>query len=221
MARKITKTVYQFGELSDQAKEKAREWWRQNMDSNDFDAVIEDAVNMGALLGIEVDSRNWTNSAGYSGSEPKIYWSGFCSQGDGARFEGSYRYKKGTPAAIKAETSAGRDDASKGDKELLRIAQALQKIQRAAFYSLTAMTEAGHNSNFYSHSGTMRVNVDRSDEREVTREQEEEITQLLRDFADWIYSQLDRENDYLNSDEQVDEAITCNEYEFYEDGSRY
>jgi len=220
MPRAITKLVYQFDELSESAKEKARDWWRGCLDENDCDAVIEDAVTMAALLGIDIDSRNWTNRYGFSGSTPKIYWSGFCSQGAGARFEGSYRYKRGAPATIKAETSAGREDASKGDKELLRIAQGLQNVQRTAFYSLTASIEAGHNSNYYSHSGTMSVDVERSDEREVTEDQEKDVKQFMKDFADWIYDQLELENDYLNSDEAVDEAIRCNEYEFYEDGKR-
>jgi len=221
MPRAITKLVYQFDELSDTAKEKARDWWRTCLDENDFNYVIEDAVAMAALLGIEIASRSWTNRHGYSGSTPKIYWSGFCCQGDGARFEGSYRYKKGAPDSIKAETSAGREyDASKGDRKLLRIAQGLQDVQRMAFYSLTASIGAGYDANYYSHSGTMSVGVERSDEREVTEDQEQEIRQLMKEFADWIYDQLEQENDYLNSDEAIDEAIRINEYEFYEDGSR-
>jgi hypothetical protein len=40
----------------------------------------------------------------------------------------------------------------------------------------------------------------------------------MRDFADWIYRQLESEYDYANSDESVDENILCNEYEFDENG---
>jgi len=216
--RQETKMVYMFDELSDDAKEKAREWWRGCVD--DYSAVIEDAARMAELLGIEIETRSWKNSYGYEGSEPLIYWSGFCSQGDGASFEGRYEYKKGTVKAILAETGAGREDASKGDRELLRIARQLQDLQRPAFYTLTARMGRGHNSNYYSHSGTMSVDVERSDEREVTEDQEETLAQLMRDFADWIYSQLEQENDWIYSDENVDEAIRANEYEFYVDGSR-
>ena len=218
--RTITKTAYQFDELPDRAKEKARDWYRGCIDTDDYGAVIEDAVRMAELLGIEIDSRSWENTAGYRGSSPCIYWSGFSSQGDGACFEGSYSYKKGAVKAIKAETSAGSDEASKGDLKLLRIAQGLQDLQRPAFYTLTARMGRGHNSNYYSHSGTMAVDVERSDERDVTEDQEETLTELMRDFADWIYSQLDQENDYLYSEENVDESIRANEYEFYENGER-
>ena len=50
---------------------------------------------------------------------------------------------------------------------------------------------------------------------------EEEVTQALRLFADWIYSRLESEYDYRMSDENVDESIKCNEYEFTEDGSMF
>ena len=49
---------------------------------------------------------------------------------------------------------------------------------------------------------------------------ESDITQLMRDFADWIYRQLEAEYEYQNSDEQVIESIRCNEYEFDEQGER-
>jgi len=212
-----TRNIYQFGELSDAAKEKAREWWRENIDSEDYSAVIDDAVTMGATLGIEIDSRRWTNSYNYTGSSPCIYWSGFSSQGDGACFEGSYRYQAKALAAIRKETSAGHDDASDGDRELLRIAEQLQEVQKQNFYQLRATCKhTGH----YSHSGCMSVDVERYDGKNMQDGAEDDITQLLRDFADWIYSQLDKENDWLNSNEQIDEAIECNEYEFTEDGER-
>jgi hypothetical protein len=189
-----TRKIYTFNELTDQAKETAREWWRAHVDTADYSTVIEDAVRMGVVLGIEISS-------------PNIYWSGFSSQGDGACFEGAYSYKIGAVKALKA-----------GDEGLLRIAEGLQAVQARTFYQLTAMT---HQQGRYNHSGCMAVDVGRKDHRDFTIEADEALLiQLLRDFADWIYSQLDAENDYINSDENVDESIRCNEYEFTEDGQR-
>ena len=37
---------------------------------------------------------------------------------------------------------------------------------------------------------------------------------------DWIYRTLKKEWDDLNADEQVDESIRINEYEFFQDGTR-
>ena len=136
--------VYTYDELDDAGKEKAREWYAQLAfsDSCDWEFVYEDAELMAGLMGIEIDRRAWTNAGGYKGSEPCIYFSGFSSQGDGACFEGTYRYKKGAVAAIKKETGFGhkRPDGTvgTGDKELIRIATELQAIQRKNFYRLYA-----------------------------------------------------------------------------------
>jgi hypothetical protein len=44
MSRTITKTIYQFDELSDQAKEKARDWWRGLLCYDEWwQSVYEDA----------------------------------------------------------------------------------------------------------------------------------------------------------------------------------
>ena len=36
----------------------------------------------------------------------------------------------------------------------------------------------------------------------------------------WIYRQLEKEYDYRNADEQLDDGIRCNEYLFTETGQR-
>jgi hypothetical protein len=51
-------------------------------------------------------------------------------------------------------------------------------------------------------------------------ETEEEVTRLLRQFADWIYRQLEVEHDYQLSDENADETIRANDYEFTSEGKR-
>lgn len=127
----------------------------------------------------------------------------------GACFEGSYRYKKGAVAALKSECN---------DAELIRIAKGLQEVQRKHFYKLSATcTHRG----YYSHSGCMDVEVEHCEDpyRDIG-EAEQEIRGLLRDFADWIYKQLNAEYDYQRSDEAVEEMLTNNPYEFYENGAR-
>ena len=44
--------------------------------------------------------------------------------------------------------------------------------------------------------------------------------ELSRDLMRWIYRTLEKECDWQNADEQVDENIRCNEYEFDVDGER-
>jgi len=78
-----TKTInlYQFVELSDEAKQKAREWFREvssgNFNDFDFEYFKDDFINMMSIFGFEVDG---------------VFYSGFSSQGDGASFAGKYSY---------------------------------------------------------------------------------------------------------------------------------
>lgn len=205
-----TETVYHFAELDDAAKERARDWWR-NLEQSDFDTeyVIDDAQRMGEILGITFDQRPVKLMNGATCYDPTVYWSGFSSQGDGACFEGRYRYAKGATKAIRKEAP--------NDKELHRIADNLQDIQRKAFYRLEATCE--HRGHYY-HSGCMSVDVFDRENDYSTNVDHDGITQALRDFADWIYRQLETEYEWRMADEQVDDAITANEYEFDEHGNR-
>lgn len=191
-----TKTIelFSYSELSDSAKESARQWCREGaLDYDWWDGVFEDAKTIGALMGIEIED---------------IYFSGFCSQGDGACFTGCYSYEKGGAKAVR--------DYAPQDAELHRIARELQNQQRACFYQLSARIE---HSGRYSHSGCTRISVcDDRDGDYAEASIDEDLTQTLREFMDWIYHQLEREYEWLMSDEQVVESIEVNDYTFTEDG---
>lgn len=200
--------VYTYEELSDEAKSKVQSWLSEGLD---YDFVLEDAATIADLFGLDIRQTRKTRMNGGHRYDPTIYWSGFYSQGDGASFVGTYQYKKGALKAVKAYC---------GDAEVHRIVKGLQDVQRRHFYKLTARMGRGHNSNFYSHSNTMSVDVSHYDgEYRDIGDAEEEVTQLMRDFADWIYSWLEAEYEYQSSDQAVAEACESNGYEFYEDGS--
>jgi len=55
----------------------------------------------------------------------------------------------------------------------------------------------------------------------MTADAEETVIEALRDLARWLYRQLEREYDYLSSDEAVDETIIANDYTFTEPGRRF
>lgn len=210
-----TKTVnlYTFDELSDGAKEKARDWWRQHVfsDSSDWEFVFEDAIECAKILGIEIASHSVPLMNGKTRQEPSIYFSGFSSQGDGASFEGSYQYAKGAAKKIRQHAPQ--------DKELHRIADELQHLQKKHFYRLLAQMKV---SGRYSHSGCMAVDVTGTQDCYGFEDQrtEEVFTELMRDFADWIYRQLENEYNYQTSDEVADEALLANGYTFLADGTR-
>jgi len=201
-------TVYKFNELSDKAKDRAREWFREgNLDYDWWDFVYEDVATIADLIGIDLRTRPVKLCGGGIRYEPCIFFSGFSSQGDGACWEGTYSYKKGSVKAVK--------DHAPRDNELLRIAEGLYEIQRRRFYKVTARVR--HRGHYY-HSGCMDIEV--GVDGRYDEEASDGVTELLRDFANWIYSQLETEYDYRMSDEAVDQDIEANEYEFDEDGHR-
>ncbi len=210
-----TETVYTFKELSPSAQQRAIEKESEAQSeifdqSTDF--VYEDANRMAAILGIEIRPREVKTIGGTVRYEPTIYYSGFSSQGDGACFEGSYAYKKGAPKAIRAEAPE--------DTRLHRIADELQALQKPFFYGLTAhMKHRGH----YYHSGCMEVDVEHAGERgdSYTSIPWEDIQRLMRDFADWIYKQLNNEYDYRTSYDTAREYLAEeSDQEFTENGDR-
>lgn len=200
--------IYSFNELSDDAKETARDWWRQcentsfspNFQYDDFEAVA-------AILGIEFDQTQIPLMNGSSRRQSKIYWSGFSSQGDGACFEGYYSYSRGAAQKIR--------DYAPLDKTLHQIADDLQAAQTPAFYRLRARIDhAGH----YYHAYSMRITVEH-DDRTPSEGEEDVLNEAMRDFANWMYRAIETEYEYQMSDGNVDDSIQANEYEFTEDGS--
>ena len=131
MPEVICTTVYQFPELSDAAKEKARSWYRELGPHDDWwDAVYEDFERVGDILGIRLKTTPVRLMGGGTRAKPCIWFSGFWSQGDGACFESYWSHAKGAAARIR--------DYAPTDATLHGIADRLQAIQRRNFYQLRA-----------------------------------------------------------------------------------
>jgi hypothetical protein len=206
--------AYRFDELTDAAKETARDWYRgcMNEDNDLSDRNYDDFVRVAEILGIDFRQRETGQRRdGTKVYGPAIYWSGFCSQGDGACFEGTLGYNPNAPAEIR--------DYAPQDERLHAIADGLAEIQERNLFGLTAkMTHTGR----YYHAYSMTVDVE--DERDVDRDVSADgkaICDLIVDFANWMYRQLEADNDYLYSAECVDESIEANEYMFDEEGNRH
>ena len=128
-----------------------------------------------------------------------IYFSGFYHQNSGCCFSGHYSYRKGWKKALK-------DYASK-DQELIRIGQELQSIQRPAFYELGG--EIKGNDRYW------RTNIELHWQYSA---HEQTVNDVLRNFADWIYNNLQTEYERLTSEEQLIESVQANGYLFDENG---
>lgn len=192
--RVIETTVYKFNELSDKAKETARDWYREGALNNDwYDFVYEDAQRILNLAGFTID---------------KIYFSGFSSQGDGACFTGSWK-------ADNVKLGEAIKEAPQ-DKDILRIANEIERITKLWPESNMTVKHSGHY--YHKYETTFEVNSDNKGNLEEGSE--EAIIEVSRDAMEWIYRRLENEYNFMNEDDQIDENIIANEYEFEETGNR-
>lgn len=204
----IKVAVYKLDELAERAKENARAWYRESaFDYDWYDFAFGDFETICEILGIDLRA-NWSSIADQGRRQPQIFFTGFCSQGDGACFAGAYAYRPGASRDIRVHAPQ--------DATLHQIADTLRDVQRRHFYQLTA--DIRHRGR-YCHEYSMEILIERGD-LDVSQAAEETITEVLRDLARWLYRQLEREYDHLSSDPAVDEAIAINEYRFTSDGRR-
>jgi hypothetical protein len=211
MPMNVETEVFTFLELSDEAKESAREWYRQgHLDDEWWDTVYSDFEAICEILGIALKTMPVTLAGGGMRRKPCIYFRGFGSQGDGASFEVEcYSHAKGSSARIMAYAP--------NDDELHAIVQRLGGIQHRNFYRLYARADQRGR---YCHENTMHIDV-RRDDAAMTADAEEVVCKALRDLARWLYDRLEREYDYLQSDEVVDESLLVNAYTFTATGERF
>jgi len=191
-----------FNELSSKAKAYARKEFVESPDyPHDGWWVFDDFIECAKCMGIQIKAED-------------IYFSGFWSQGDGASFEGTYKCEPNAVAKIKAHAPL--------DQELHRIAEELTIAQVSSKFldggSLMGATITTSRSR-YTHSGTMECDIqwttNEGDQYEGLTG--DELIHPFRAFADWIYSQLEKQHEYYYSNEYIDEYL--NEYEFDEEGS--
>ena len=217
--------VYRYDELSDKAKEKARDWYREGNCEDTYwsESVIDDAATVAGFLGLGINQTAYKTMGGETKYEPAVYFSGFWSQGDGACVEGTWRASDVKVDELK--------EYAPQDKELHRIVDGLAEIAKEYPDGYFKVTHRGH----YSHSGCTAFDVELPTEQEneleydapeykllqvKLGEDEDTLIELARDFMNWIYGQLEKEWTYQNSDEQVEESIRVNAYEFLETGER-
>ena len=194
-------TVYSFNELSEDAQQDAiddnREW---NVDHDWWEHVYYDFNNICEILGVEIDTR----------PKLRIYFEGFYHQGSGSAFEGDYIYKPGAHKAIRKYAPT--------NNELHRIADELLTLQKANFYRLTAsISQSGR---YYSLSvDTQMTDHINGGSDYAPADIDESLGEIMRDLNSYLYDCLEREYEYLTSDDAIKERLIDNEIEFYEDGS--
>ena len=184
--------TYSFDELSDEAKEAAIE---NNRDINTNDDWHEFALE------------DWQEKLeDYGFINPKISYTGFWSQGDGASFTCDY------VDILKVIQHINLP--SKLNKNIKRILKAGDEYINIA---------VNRTCNHYSHESTCKAvashnyhytHIDQSIDELVTY-----IEELRIALSGDIYTSLRNEYEHLLSDESIQETLICNECEFQVDGT--
>ena len=213
MPRIIETVVYSIDELSDEARESARCWYRRHGLFDEWhDFVYEDFGRICGILGVSLATSPVKLMGGGTRDKPRIFHSGFSSQGDGASFCGAWSHARGSRKAI-------REYAPQDDK-LHRIADTLHDAQRRNFFQLGATVR--HRGR-YCHEYSMAIEVERDSptRQPMTDGAEDAVIEALRDLARWLYRHLRSEYEHQTSDVTVDEALSVNRYAFTADGRRF
>ncbi len=213
MPDSVITPVFRVEELASAAREAARSWGRHHAVPDDWhECVIDDFERVCAIIGIDLATRPVRLYGGGTRRVPRVHFSGFSSQGDGASFEGHYRYARRSAADIRAHAPQ--------DRELHRIVDTLAAIQRRNLYQLEA---AVRQEGRYCHEYTMVITVERATptDQAMTATAGDDVTESLRNLARWLYRRLEDEYDFQTSDAVVDAALDANDYTFTEAGARF
>lgn len=213
--------VYQYEELSDKAKEKARDWFRQDYPDYDWwDSTYDDIAERASELGIDLNQKPVRLMNGTTRYDPEIYFSGFYHQGSGSSFAGTWDPRNMNLAKLEAECPTETELHAIGD-----TLAALAKEDPGLYATI-------------STRGDTDISVEVTDGEEMNQKLDEleykspeynalskaceqrtdALTETLRDFNHWIFKRLEAEYEYLTSDVQIEESIIANEYEFTEEG---
>jgi len=179
--RTISTTVYQFDELNDTAKEKAREWYRNGaLDYDWWDFTYQDAATIGLkITSFDLD-RNRHAKGHLTMSLPDSCKAILKEHGEACETYKTASSYAGELATLTATLNREKEELS--EEEYADKADELDD--------------------------TYQGEIDR-----LTEEYEQE---LLEDYS----IMLQHEYEWLLADEQVDESIRANEYEFTETGKR-
>jgi hypothetical protein len=214
-------TVFSYSELAPRAQRHAREQYSQTMAEcfgpDDLEHVITDAVQCGALMGIDLEQRTARLMNGNTRAAPSVYWSDLNGNGS-AYFDSQWRASACDAAKLRAHAPM--------DKELHAIADQLQALA-SAYPGAFGSTETGRRDvmGYAFDSGEECDDIERTRAEWDALHAEhaahtDAFESAMRDFAHWIHSQLVAEYEYQFSDAAIAERMVDDCGEYLENGER-
>lgn len=210
--------IYQFSELSEEAKQKAIEAYRENnLDYDWYDSVYQDFKMLCDTLYIDIAEKRKNDLA--------IYFRLSYSQGDGSSFDSDIDVLKFI-SAVNSESwreHCPKDEYLPNCLRKIKIpARILNQIENGNI-DLSVGTETSSRDNFkvsYSYN-LYNYNTPVPLVEAVIEDVLTDVEHNLTCLNGWLFDALTKECEWLQSDEQIIESIEANELEFTEDGERY
>lgn len=164
-----------------------------------------------------------------------ISFSGFYSQGDGASFTSNDIDTRKFFNAVgikssKALNMEGEDERSKGENkdfyDLLDTMEDIGQLDKNRIVPEDIKVFIERTDSRYVHYNSIKANVEIYDERDDWEERwglgddlEEKVTEYIRLICKDLYRKLEKEYEFLTSDENVRETLVDNDREFDEKGN--
>jgi hypothetical protein len=208
-----------YAELSDEAKERARDWYKetenQTWGTDRAPDLYEDLATCCSHLGITISerTRHWRNrTTGKEGStlEYDIEWSGFWSQGDGLVIKGEWN-------AEDVDMDALQDHVQDDKLTAICAEMTALKLRWPQGQASITTVSAGPGLPYMALEETS-TDPD-EDDAPLPEDDKKALKRLIERACDWCYRQLQDNYEYDTGDEAAGEAIEANEYEFDEDGA--
>jgi hypothetical protein len=211
--RKPRKTEFTINELPENIQKKVLDRYR---DWNVEDTIwAEDTTELFKEdlkpLGFNVGTRK-------NSKEPTIYWSGFCSQGDGASFEAGVDLEIYIKSHIEPLIREGIDIFT-----LRKILKHDPSADSPDGYDWELENSHIKQEGHYCHEMTMDISLEwrgnpPSEIESALFKMQDIVLTEARDLAKGFYKTLEKENDYQTGDQAIRESLECSDKKFTIEG---
>jgi hypothetical protein len=219
MSKVIEVEVFKYGELSESAQQKAREWYLESMDYDWWDSVYEMAIEDGKEKGFYID---------------KIFFSGFSSQGDGASWIGQVDVRQWLEENYSDSIGLSAWCQLIQEDVVDKFSKVVANNSHYCHESTMQFSDVEDHTDEFTDDWLMELpsifkgvevqhlfDIIASDDN-CPLKSTEGITQAIaksgRDYAIDIYHRLREEYDHLCSEEMMIDHFECNDYYFTNEG---